>query len=101
MRRHHFHLMFSRSCLLFLLGALIAAAPAASSADESWLFAADEKRVRVLERADAIGLTNGDVAFLLRRDDGALLGLWQKGRPNLIGEKLPTPLWSFEMAPAG
>jgi hypothetical protein len=98
--------MFSRRCFLFLLcilfaGALVSASPAASSADEAWLFGADAKPVRVLERADAIGLTNGRVAFLLRRNDGALLGMWPKGGPNLIAEKVPTPLWTFELAPTG
>lgn len=79
----------------------MAAAPPVPAADDAWLFPAEEKKVRVVERADAIGLANGQVAFLLRRDDGALPGMWRKGGPNLIRETLPTPLWSYELAPVG
>src|SRR3954470_625497 len=83
--------------LVLLRGALVCAAPA----DEAWLFPDDGKPLHVLERADALGLSNGQTAFLLRRDDGALLGMWQKGGPNLIGKKQPTPLWTLEAAQAG
>ncbi|HEV7401779.1 MAG TPA: DUF6259 domain-containing protein [Chthoniobacteraceae bacterium] len=87
--------------LSFVSGGLVATAPPAPAADAGRLFPAGEEKVRVVERADAIGLANGQIAFLLRRDDGALLEMWQKGGPGLIRETLPTPLWTFELAPVG
>lgn len=45
---------------------------------------------------DAIGLANSETAFLLRKSDGALIGLWNSENRNLIATAPVTPLWSIE-----
>jgi hypothetical protein len=87
--------------LLLVSAAAAFSAPPPAAEDPAWLFAAAESGVRMVERDGAIGLANPEVALLVRKQDGTLLGIWPKGRPNLVRLAPPTPLWSMELAAPG
>src|SRR3954462_14492416 len=80
--------------LVFLL-VLSCSLPAAAPALEAHLVT-DAPGVRAISTDDALGLSNSVTAFLLRKSDGALLGIWNKENRNLVAPAPAVPLWAIE-----